>query len=673
MDMAILKNELSNDLFLKRVLLFKTGVGCFEKKGTIDLAAQNTVQLTFKPEIMNDLLKTFLIFRESGDLIVSGISMDLKDMDVQKMLEKTTINIPSAEAFSTLILLLQGVKIKIKYGNEITTGVAMGYQEETEYSNDLETSEKFIVLLDETQTIVKVHDRKIEQLEIIDAKINEDAKFFTDIISNAQKTDIKNLTIFFKGTKRSEYLIRFLQSVPAWKINYRMDINQIEESEKDKKKEEELIKDPIKNYEELNKRDVILQAWTILDNVLDEDWKDVELTLVSGLPISFIYDSYSPNYVKRPEVSRERNLDISKQKDIIGGKTRFEPEESNWLDKYEREYQPIKAFEELISTQVKKGAAYMFRIKNPVSIMRNNAAMVPLFEKKLSGIKMCVYNEAMQKNHPMLTIKIKNETEIPLDEGTVAIFEENIFAGEAIIPFVNKGQEQQLPYSVDQTIEINKTSKSEQANFHKITIQDSIYAYYFNIETTIYKVFNNSNQNKLLIIEHPKKQGYELFETDNPIEDTQDFYRFLIFIDPFSKKSLQIKMRTSTYSYFAMDSLTINNLNQWEKLNILNEKQKAFIKAKLEIRVKITELNQKKAKLQAEKNEIANDQTRIRAILDALRDRSEEEPLRKVLLTKLRSQEQKNAEIRNEENKITKQINDLTRNLRRSYKEQEML
>jgi hypothetical protein len=670
--MAVNNAEISSELVLKRVMLFKTGVGCFEKKGIIDLSAQNTVQLAFKPEIMDDLLKTFLIFRESGDLIVTGISMDLKEMDTEKMLEKTTINIPMNEAFTVLIQQLQGVRVKIGYGNEQKTGIVMGYQEDIETSKENEYSEKFVVLFDETNSIIKILDTKIESLEILDIKVLEDMKFFLDIISSARKADIKNITIFFKGTKKSEYLIRFLQSIPAWKINYRMDINPPSEANSDNKQSEELMKDPIKNFEELNKREVKLQAWTILDNVLDEDWKNVELTLISGLPISFIYDSYSPNYGKRPNVSRDRNLDISSQRTRSSSSPPRESEVQNWLDRYEREYQAIKAFEDLINKQVKKGAAYTFKIKNPVSIMRNNSAMVPLFEKSLKGIKMCVYNEAMQKDHPMLTIKIKNETEIPLDEGTVAIFEENIFAGEAIMPFVNKTQEQQLPYSVDQSIEISKIFKSEQTNHNQIVISDVVIAYYYNIDLTNYKVFNNSNQNKLLIIEHPKKSGYELFETDKPIEETQDYYRFLLLIEPFGKKTVAIKLRNRTYNYISLDNLNSNNLTKWETLNILTPKQKLFIKGKLDIRAKIDELNKKKAKLQAEKNEIANDQNRIRSIKDALLERTEEEPLQKVLLAKLRTQENKNTEIRNEENKISKEIIMLTEELRKPFKEDQL-
>ena len=48
-----------------------------------------------------------------------------------------------------------------------------------------------------------------------------------------------------------------------------------------------------------------LQGWAIVENTSEEDWKNVQLTLVSGRPISFRMDLYQPLYVPRPEVKPE--------------------------------------------------------------------------------------------------------------------------------------------------------------------------------------------------------------------------------------------------------------------------------------------------------------------------------------------------------------------------------
>lgn len=47
----------------------------------------------------------------------------------------------------------------------------------------------------------------------------------------------------------------------------------------------------------------LLQAWALIDNVSDEDWVGVNLTLATGAPMSFETDLRSPRFIKRPGAS----------------------------------------------------------------------------------------------------------------------------------------------------------------------------------------------------------------------------------------------------------------------------------------------------------------------------------------------------------------------------------
>ena len=49
----------------------------------------------------------------------------------------------------------------------------------------------------------------------------------------------------------------------------------------------------------------LLLGWGIFDNRLEEDLKDISLSLVAGMPISFVYDLYTPFTPKRPEIKEE--------------------------------------------------------------------------------------------------------------------------------------------------------------------------------------------------------------------------------------------------------------------------------------------------------------------------------------------------------------------------------
>lgn len=47
---------------------------------------------------------------------------------------------------------------------------------------------------------------------------------------------------------------------------------------------------------------VLLQAWALIDNVGDEDWNSVKITLATGAPLSYTSDIRSPTMIERPEL-----------------------------------------------------------------------------------------------------------------------------------------------------------------------------------------------------------------------------------------------------------------------------------------------------------------------------------------------------------------------------------
>ena len=56
-----------------------------------------------------------------------------------------------------------------------------------------------------------------------------------------------------------------------------------------------------------------LQGWAVVDNTTDRDWDGVAVTLVSGRPVSFVQDLYSPEFLQRPVVRPERYAGLRPQ------------------------------------------------------------------------------------------------------------------------------------------------------------------------------------------------------------------------------------------------------------------------------------------------------------------------------------------------------------------------
>ncbi|HUS33356.1 MAG TPA: OmpA family protein [Kofleriaceae bacterium] len=52
-----------------------------------------------------------------------------------------------------------------------------------------------------------------------------------------------------------------------------------------------------------SKKESLLQGWAMVNNASQEDWGDVQLTLATGAPMSFVHDLHTPQYVSRPDIN----------------------------------------------------------------------------------------------------------------------------------------------------------------------------------------------------------------------------------------------------------------------------------------------------------------------------------------------------------------------------------
>jgi len=257
---------------LNRIILYKTGLGYFVRKGTVNMDKEKKLQLSFKTDAMNDILKTLSIICSSG--VVTGVSYEASDVDTERALEDALIKVPEVDSFISLMKQLIGTQISITIGGKVLGGKVLGIQELEEGSKDKSRLEPYLVIVTDDAKITNLHIKEITSLEINDPKMNKELNFFLETIYLGKKKDTKTLTIFLEGNEEAEVYITYIQEMPSWKTSYR------------------LISTAENKY--------LIQGWALVDNILDEDWEEINLSLISGLPISFIYDLYTPNWISRP-------------------------------------------------------------------------------------------------------------------------------------------------------------------------------------------------------------------------------------------------------------------------------------------------------------------------------------------------------------------------------------
>ena len=258
------------ELPISRVVLFASGVGFFEREGTVEGDA--TIDLSFRTEQINDILKS-LVLQDLDGGTINAVTYAPQD-PLDRTLSSFGVDISDNPSITELWDRLRGSRVKV-VGQETITGVVLG-AEKQEKSVDDQVMEFDVLNLVTDKGLQEVPMWHVTSIQLLDEKLDHDLRQALEAIDKSRDTNKKPVALSFAGEGQRRVRVGYLLETPVWKTSYR------------------LVTDD---------DGLFLQGWAIVENTADDDWGDVSLTLVSGRPISFTQDLYEPLYVDRPEVA----------------------------------------------------------------------------------------------------------------------------------------------------------------------------------------------------------------------------------------------------------------------------------------------------------------------------------------------------------------------------------
>jgi hypothetical protein len=664
-----------NKLKVQRVIIFKHGVSYFILTGKIK--GNGTFELEFKIDEMNDVLKSLFVLDTSEKGFVSSISYDAA-LETSQLLKSIIIEVPDKDSLTSLLTQIKGARVKLILGNDVkeVKGTIMGIEFNEKLQNEMKLIEKLLVLLKDDGVIVKLPFTEISSFDILNDEIKNDLKFYLETIIAGKKKDSKNIIINCESggdnNVEREIVASYIRESPIWKTSYRLIMSKQQDA-----------------------REVaLLSGWCMVENTTNQDWEDIDLTLVAGMPVSFVYDFYRPIFIDRPRVEPPKVLS-AKPTDIEEGIANERFREYKMAEEMEEAAPPpakarkaafgggaMRAMapeptaqmdDSALMDKVKSstrattkdlGELFEYNISNPVSIKRKKSALVPILTEEIKAKRILLYNKQEHVKNPNACLEITNNTNLKLERGPVTIVYDNNLAGEAIIPFMNKDDTRLLNYAIEQAVLIDTEQKTENKNIHKISFGGAYcYEYYYTNLTSIYKIKNKTDETKELYIDHPKKSGYDIIEKPIEPEETANYWRFKLTLKPKDAINFTIVEQRENYSSYYIWN--------WNKDDILKKVsfyiRKEFIDKKLETQLtdiadligRVNQLNQEKAKLETERNTLTSEQERLRENIAVLGSTTQEASLREKYVKKLTNQENRFEEIRTKIDELDKEIKQL--------------
>jgi hypothetical protein len=287
--------ESAASLPVRRVVLYKNGVGYFEHLGRV--RGSQTVHVDFTSAQLNDVLKSLTALDLSGGRI-TGVDYN-SEAPLARRLSTLRLALGEKPSMADFLAALRGARVEVRTATgPALTGKLLSVERKTRTASTWTVETDEISLITDAGEVRSVDLSPATSVRIAEHDLQTEVGKYLSLIASARDQDVRRMTLSTTGSGDRNLYVSYISEVPIWKTTYRIVL-------------------PTKP-----EKKPLLQGWAIVDNTVGEDWIDVELSLVAGAPHSFIQQLSEPFYGRRPTVALPESVQLSPQthaSTLLGG------------------------------------------------------------------------------------------------------------------------------------------------------------------------------------------------------------------------------------------------------------------------------------------------------------------------------------------------------------------
>lgn len=742
------------NLPVRRVILYKSGVGYFEHVGRVD--GDQTVQIDFTSGQLNDVLQSLTVLDLNGGR-VAGVDYN-SEAPLSERLGTLRLPLDEKTNMSGFLDALRGARLEIRNGASAFSGRLLSVERKTRVSGGTTLEVDLATLVSDSGEVRSVEITPAVSVRLAEPGLSGEVSRYLGLLSSVRDQDIRRLTISTAGTGDRQLYVSYISEVPVWKTTYRIVL-------------------PSKPGEQ-----PLLQGWAIVDNTVGEDWNNVELSLVAGAPQSFIEQLSQPYYARRPVVALPETAQLAPQthESAMGGGlaalagTVTDPEgavvagaqvkvysargdlvasaTTDNQGRYGIENLPaanyrievsspgfkvsalqglalnggseyaqnialqvgavtesvmVNASADALNTQtsmaasrnvggggelgsgrgngigngrnytsiasIGAGAAYgigggapstamlndarsameaaasgselgdlfEYKLKDHVTIHKNESALVPIVQAHVEAEKVSLWNAGLNSPRPLRALWLTNSSPLTLDNGSFTILENEAFAGEGLTDSIKPGEKRLLSYAADLGVRVATQSEDSPQRITHVRIAHGTMVQTSELrEQTVYTVRDDDTTPRVVLIEHPLRRGWTIASDGaKPAETTTDVYRFRVNVEPKSTATLSVMEARPLETSFAVTNITDDQIKLFVQQKSITPEIEAAFRKILEQKKRVDDLATQISDRDDEKQAIYDDQQRLRENLKALTGGADERSLTERYTQQLADQE----------------------------------
>ncbi len=316
----------------------------------------------------------------------------------------------------------------------------------------------------------------------------------------------------------------------------------------------------------------------------DEDWKNVQLSLVSGSPVSFIQNLQKPLFHYRPIVPIPEDLKLRPQiydpENEIGEgsgsgdgngngigygngnapppppppapKPLFESANNNFIVSSGFSGTGVsdaivdeKSGVQTAANGAEIGDLFEYKIEQPVSVARDRSALIPIIQTKMEGERVSIFREQREEDsddsedeetsavrqanpRPMSGLLLKNITPMTFEGGSMTVLDRDAYAGEALMERLKPKEQRLISFALDLGTLVRIEQKEDREPAKLVKIVDGVFqVHYFKTDKkfTDYPIKPTAKKSSISNIPFVKIGFYRKIQP-NPITRRRVFIAF---------------------------------------------------------------------------------------------------------------------------------------------------
>jgi hypothetical protein len=637
---------------LQHVRLYETGVGYFERSGTL---SNTSGSLPVPASHVDDALKTVLVLAEGGTASVSGIEFSsILSQGMARSLAALPLDADRAVSYRDVLDSMKGLEVELVSAGKKVRGKLVEVvrappipihrsdsasgkiddeaedDDEQEFVLDTE-DDLYVTILTAEGAVHRYRASRLTSIRPTDRAFSERLGAAVGAISGRAAQIRRTLRVHAKSS--TPVRLGYIAETPVWRATYR------------------LVLEP-------GRETAVIQGWALLHNDTDEQWHSVNVELVNGRPDSFLFPLSAPRYTRRPLAEPAETMSTVPQladktadqiwgdhADMTGGSGSASGYGSGYgrLAGSHRSQAPrmragatyvsgtrgpsseisignLAAIEQ--ATGSEDGALFRYRLARALDLRAHGSALVPFTQGELKVRRLTWFGvNAVQGRS---AVRLVNTTRQTLPAGPIAVYERHGFAGETGVARLKPKEGTILQFGVDLDAELEVTASESQDDLQRVRLKKGFLVDHFvRHHEREYQLTNRSGRPRVVFVEldivkNAKVQGADQLDYDH--ERRAALAVFLL--PPRDRVTRTLRLDEALEQSMQLEELSSELLLQKAEAQSLPQRERDILRSAALLLAEVEKSNRERSELDGEQTRLEEDVKRMREHLAALGDKS---------------------------------------------------